>query len=67
MRGRRKSVKSRLNGRVVTAAKTKSVSWGRRLDLPSRVLVVSRRKTERGTDTDEGEEGIMLQAAEAVG
>ena len=28
------------------------------------MLVVSRRKTERGTDT-EGEEGIMLQAAEA--
>ena len=30
------------------------------------MLVVSRRKTERGTDTDEAEEGIMMQAAAAV-
>ena len=30
------------------------------------MLVVSRRKTERGTDTDEGEQGIMMQAAAAA-
>ena len=41
------------------------VSRGPETDLPSRVLVVSRRKTEKGTDTV-GEEGIMLQAAAAV-
>ena len=41
------------------------VSRGPETDLPSRVLVVSRRKTEKGTDTV-GEEGIMLQPAAAV-
>ena len=40
-------------------------NYEQRLDLPSRVLVVRRRKTERGTDTED-EAGIILRLVAEV-